>query len=48
MKSIGETKLTEILPFLRCVALQYGLKLSRVEEFKLAKNLLVNLYLQNQ
>jgi hypothetical protein len=43
-KTIGKSKLTEMLPYLKSIADQYGLKLNRAKDFKLAKLLLVNLY----
>jgi hypothetical protein len=43
-KTIGKSKVTEMLPYLKSIANQYGLKLHRAQEFKLAKLLLVNLY----
>ena len=43
-KTIGQSKVTEILPYLEQIANQYGLKLNRLNDFKLAKLLLINLY----
>jgi hypothetical protein len=44
MNSIGQTKLTEILPHLNLIANQYGLKLYKPNEFKLAKLILIAIY----
>jgi len=37
---IGNLKISEVLPHLNLIALQYGLRLNRVKEFKLARMLL--------
>jgi len=42
MKSIGEYKLSEMLPHLNEVAISHGLNLSRVKEFNIAKKILAN------
>jgi hypothetical protein len=41
---IGKMTLSEVYPHLKSVASAYGLRLSRVKEFKLARLILVNLY----
>ena len=45
-KSIGQSTLSEMLPYLRSIANQYGLNLSRLNDFKMAKFLLITLYCQ--
>jgi len=44
MKSIGQSKISEVMPMLTTVALIYGLKLNRVRDFKIARIILANLY----
>ena len=41
---IGKMTITEAYPYLKSVALAYGLKLNRAKEFKFARIVLVNLY----
>ena len=41
---IGKMTLSEAYPYLKTVALAYGLKLNRVKDFKLARIILANLY----
>jgi len=43
-KSIGEHKLSEMLPHLQPIADRYGLRLNRVKEFKLTRMLLATRY----
>ena len=43
-KTIGQSKVTEMLPYLEVIARQHGLKLNRAKEFKLARLLLAILY----
>ena len=47
-KTLGETKLSEILPIMKDLASQYGLRLNRTTEFNLVKLLLINLYYQTE
>ena len=44
MIEIGKMTVSQAYPHLKTVALAYGLKLNRVKEFKLARNILANLY----
>lgn len=41
---IGKMKLSTALPHLKSISHQYGLRLNRAKEFKLARLILVNLY----
>ena len=41
---IREMTITEAYPYLKTVALAYGLKLNRAKDFKFARIILVNLY----
>ena len=43
-QSISQSKLTELLPVLKEICNQYGLKINRADDFKLAKMILANLY----
>lgn len=43
-KTIGQSKVTEVLPHLEAIARQYNLKLNRLHDFKLARLLLAVLY----
>jgi hypothetical protein len=43
-RTIGESTLNEMLPYLKQVADVYGLKLYRVKEFRMARIILANLY----
>jgi hypothetical protein len=43
---IGKMKISECEKHLKSIATLYKLRLNRVKEFKLAKNILVNLYCQ--
>ncbi len=43
---IGKMTINEAYPHLKNVALAYGLKLNRVEDFKFARLRLANLYCQ--
>jgi len=44
MKSIGEMTLSEVLPHLKKIADDFGLRLNRAKEFKTARAILANLY----
>ena len=41
---VGKMKVSEAYPYLKSIALAYGLRLNRAKEFKFAKIILVNLY----
>lgn len=43
-KTIGGSKLSEMLPHLKEVSRVYGLRLNRAKEFKMARLILANLY----
>lgn len=43
-KTIGKSKLSEMMPHLKEISRVYGLKLNRVKEFKMARFILANLY----
>lgn len=43
-REIGKSKLSEILPHLKQIAMLYGLRLNRANEFKQARMILANLY----
>jgi len=43
--TIGQSKVSDMLPYLNDIATQYGLKLNRPKEFKMARLLLANLYM---
>lgn len=43
-KTIGKSKLSEMMPHLTEVSRVYGLRLNRAKEFKMARLILVNLY----
>lgn len=45
-KTIGESKLSEILPHLKSIAEIYGLRLNRLKEFRIAKMLFATIYLR--
>jgi hypothetical protein len=44
MNSVSTLKMSEAIPLMKEISNQYGLKLWRPNEFKLAKMLLINLY----
>lgn len=44
MKDFGKMTISEALPHLKSVANAYNLKLYKLNEFKMAKTILVNLY----
>lgn len=46
MKNINEMKVSEALELLKPIATLYGLKLYKLDEFNLARMILVNLYCQ--
>lgn len=46
MKNLGKMTISEALPHLKVVANAYGLKLNRLNEFKMARTILANLYLK--
>ena len=41
---LGKMTLSEAYPYLKSVALAYGLKLNRAKDFKFARLVLANLY----
>ncbi len=41
---IGKMTINEAYPYLKSVALAYGLKLNRAKDFKFARIILANLY----
>jgi hypothetical protein len=41
---LGKMTITEAYPYLRSIAMAYGLKLNRVKDFKFARIVLANLY----
>lgn len=41
---LGKMTLSEAYPYLKTVALAYGLKLNRAKDFKFARLVLANLY----
>jgi len=41
---IGKMTISQATPYLNLIASNYGLRLNRVKEFKLARLILVNLY----
>jgi hypothetical protein len=41
---IGKMTVSEAYPYLKTVALAYGLKLNRAKDFKFARIILANLY----
>ena len=41
---IGQMTISEAYPYLKSVALAYGLKLNRAKDFKFARIILANLY----
>jgi hypothetical protein len=41
---LGKMTITEAYPYLRSIAVAYGLKLNRVKDFKFARIVLANLY----
>ena len=43
-KTVGSLPLSEALTFLKPITLAYGLKLNRLQDFKVARLILVNLY----
>ena len=45
---IGKSKVTSVLPLLKMVAEENGLKLSRAKDFKQARNILENRYKINR
>ena len=48
MKTIGQSKVTEMLPYLEVIAKQHGLKLNRAKDFKLTRLLLTVLYCNHE
>lgn len=46
MKDLGKMTIGEALPHLKAVANAYKLRLNRVDEFKMARVILANLYLK--
>jgi hypothetical protein len=47
MKEFGKMKISEAMPYLKSVAKVYNLKLNKLNEFKMAKTILANLYCNN-
>ena len=47
-QSIGKTRVSDLIPTLKEICLQYGLKINRPNDFKLARLLLINLYFNGQ
>jgi len=47
MKQVGKMKISEAMPYLKEIAFTYGLRLNRLEDFKIARMLLVNTYYQH-
>jgi len=45
--TIGQSKVSDMIPHLNVVAFQYGLRLNRAKEFKMARLLLANLYMHD-
>jgi len=43
-KTIGKSKLSEMMPHLKEVSRVYGLRLNRAKELKMARLMLANLY----
>ena len=41
---IGKMTISEVYPHLKSIALAYGLKLNRLQDFRFARLILVNLY----
>mgnify|MGYP000114620528 CR=1 FL=1 len=41
---LGKMTITEAYPYLRSIAMAYGLKLNRAKDFKFARIILANLY----
>ena len=41
---LGKMTITEAYPYLRSIAVAYGLKLNRIKDFKFARIVLANLY----
>jgi hypothetical protein len=41
MKTLGQHTLGELLPHMREVALQYGLKINRVKDFEIIRKILI-------
>jgi hypothetical protein len=46
--NLGKLKLSLLIPHLNLIAKQYDLKLNKIEDFKWAKFLLINLYLYQE
>jgi hypothetical protein len=46
--NLGELRMSEVIPQLKLIAKQYDLKLNRIDDFKWAKLLLINLYLSQE
>ena len=42
---IGKMKVSEVLPYLEIIAKELGLRLNRYNEFKMAKTIMINRYL---
>ena len=44
MKTIGKHTINELLPHIEAVASEYGLKVNKLEDFKLIKKILIQRY----
>jgi hypothetical protein len=46
MKTIGESTVSEMMPYLKSIGDRYGLRLNRAKEFKMVRLILANRYLK--
>ncbi len=44
MKTIGKHTITELLPHIKSVAFEHGLKINRVKDFNLIRKILIQRY----
>lgn len=44
MKDLGKMTLLEAMPYLKAIAKNYNLKLNKASEFKMARQIMANLY----
>ena len=42
MKTVGQHTLTEVIPHIKEIALQYGLKINRAKDFKILRMILTH------
>jgi len=42
MKTVGKHTLSELLPHLKAISFEYGLKINKVKDFKLIKKILIH------